>query len=61
MDHASKGNENAIDFFVDRQVREGRAEHIAFDDGERVYIEMPESLMASDAPTLMNLFDRPCR
>jgi 4-hydroxybenzoate-CoA ligase len=36
MDHASKGNENAIDFFVDRQVREGRAEHIAFDDGERV-------------------------
>ncbi|HLW69067.1 MAG TPA: P-type conjugative transfer protein TrbG [Candidatus Binataceae bacterium] len=25
----------------------------AFDDGERVYIEMPEKLMASDAPTLM--------
>jgi P-type conjugative transfer protein TrbG len=25
----------------------------AFDDGERVYIEMPESLTASDAPTLM--------
>jgi type IV secretion system protein TrbG len=25
----------------------------AFDDGERVYIEMPESLLASDAPTLM--------
>ena len=25
----------------------------AFDDGERIYIEMPEKLMASDAPTLM--------
>lgn len=25
----------------------------AFDDGERVYIEMPEKLMASDAPALM--------
>jgi P-type conjugative transfer protein TrbG len=25
----------------------------AFDDGERVYIEMPDKLMASDAPTLM--------
>jgi P-type conjugative transfer protein TrbG len=25
----------------------------AFDDGERVYIEMPKTLMASDAPTLM--------
>ncbi len=25
----------------------------AFDDGERVYIEMPRTLMASDAPTLM--------
>jgi len=25
----------------------------AFDDGERVYIEMPEKLMGSDAPTLM--------
>jgi P-type conjugative transfer protein TrbG len=25
----------------------------AFDDGERVYIEMPQTLMASDAPTLM--------
>jgi P-type conjugative transfer protein TrbG len=25
----------------------------AFDDGERVYIEMPEKLMAADAPTLM--------
>lgn len=25
----------------------------ALDDGERVYIEMPEKLMASDAPTLM--------
>jgi len=25
----------------------------AFDDGDRVYIEMPEKLMASDAPTLM--------
>jgi type IV secretion system protein TrbG len=24
-----------------------------FDDGERVYIEMPQTLMASDAPTLM--------
>jgi P-type conjugative transfer protein TrbG len=24
-----------------------------FDDGERVYVEMPEALMASDAPTLM--------
>lgn len=24
-----------------------------FDDGERVYIEMPQSLLASDAPTLM--------
>jgi P-type conjugative transfer protein TrbG len=25
----------------------------AFDDGERVYIEMPEKLLAADAPTLM--------
>lgn len=25
----------------------------SFDDGERVYIEMPQTLMASDAPTLM--------
>ncbi len=35
MDHAPETNANAIDFFLDRHVREGRGERPAFRDGRR--------------------------